>query len=1113
MADLNQESQEMADLIARVNDDLRRFGRLTQETSDALAAGSMRRARELDQAGKKSAEALTQVAGAAMSSARAMYAGQKGAAAFNNALDNLSSAATAASTALALLAPGGIVVKGLLAGLALSAKALTEYTKAANRMADDLYKGYAGLARAGASASDGMTGVFEDAKKLGVSMNELDGYINLVGRSSRDLALFGGAVFDGRKRFAELGRTMEPFRESLLAAGITMEEQREGMMGYIRLQSRIGQAQNLSVTQLADGVRRYLIEQDALTKLTGETREEQEAAREEIRSQERFAGRMEQLRQQGRTKEAKALEDTFLILRSQNKKAAQGFADLTTNTVQTDAAQQALMGSMGESMRAGQQVAAGQMGAAQAAQRIAQAHGMTATRLGTTMAQLGIYNETFGDFAGDLKLRALAENDLNKVLQQITAEQQRSGLTGAEAADKVTRQQARLIDTQIAANIALERFVMRGVDEATAAMQMLADVTVAGGEGLNRLLDNMFGLTTQAPGTVGRGAAAGRMRRRRESEQEETDAESDTAPATTRRRRGGPSRGAETVTPQDRTTDQTSAAPGDTLQSRLGSASIREVVRAEPGVLIVKNATGEQTRREGGTRAWRNNNPGNIEYGAFARRQGAVGSDGRFAVFPSYAVGRNAKRELLFGRDSKYIDLTVAKAIARYAPDFENTTLEYSSRVAKAVGVPVNTKLRELTRQQRQAFIEAIQQQEGYSEGKVVKAADGGVFSGPKEGYPAVLHGDEAVVPLPDGKSIPVELGNDKIEELVRSITGDLLPKSNIGDEEFAREVAANLARNLIPEVRKAETLRNAFEDPTMQGLANVVGLLNPGVGRTLTQALQVTDAVQQESEALDKLLDIVSVLVPKFGILRKGFQHIQAMVPEEKMAKGGITQGPSLAGEAGPEAVVPLPDGKTIPVNMPNFGYGDLAVSIDGLNDRIKELTGSSQIRLKGDPMAPGGVGPSVGGYNAWRGINVGAMTTDLNAIKDIAGQLGAFDKATQTITNPETWQKILQSGIGTNMNVGGIDLGTRLGGSDIGIEIGDRVSEIMATKDTDLKTAIQEVTKEFNSAMAQVFETIKGQMDPQIQAQILQTLVSINQNQTRVADSNQRIADAAAN
>jgi muramidase (phage lysozyme) len=39
-------------------------------------------------------------------------------------------------------------------------------------------------------------------------------------------------------------------------------------------------------------------------------------------------------------------------------------------------------------------------------------------------------------------------------------------------------------------------------------------------------------------------------------------------------------------------------------------------------------------------------------------------------------------------------------------------------------------------------------------------ARNGGMFNGPDSGYPAVLHGPEAVVPLPDGKTIPVRLEN-----------------------------------------------------------------------------------------------------------------------------------------------------------------------------------------------------------------------------------------------------------------------------------------------------------------------------------------------------------------
>jgi len=39
--------------------------------------------------------------------------------------------------------------------------------------------------------------------------------------------------------------------------------------------------------------------------------------------------------------------------------------------------------------------------------------------------------------------------------------------------------------------------------------------------------------------------------------------------------------------------------------------------------------------------------------------------------------------------------------------------------------------------------------------------------------------------------------------------------------------------------------------------------------------------------------------------------------MPVEQLALGGITDGISIAGERGPEAVVPLPDGRTIPVNI----------------------------------------------------------------------------------------------------------------------------------------------------------------------------------------------------
>ena len=53
-------------------------------------------------------------------------------------------------------------------------------------------------------------------------------------------------------------------------------------------------------------------------------------------------------------------------------------------------------------------------------------------------------------------------------------------------------------------------------------------------------------------------------------------------------------------------------------------------------------------------------------------------------------------------------------------------------------------------------------------------------------------------------------------------------------------------------------------------------------------------------------------------------------------MAKGGITQGLSIAGEAGPEAVVPLPDGRSIPVTMQG-GAGNVVVNVDAKGTSVQ--------------------------------------------------------------------------------------------------------------------------------------------------------------------------------
>jgi hypothetical protein len=161
----------------------------------------------------------------------------------------------------------------------------------------------------------------------------------------------------------------------------------------------------------------------------------------------------------------------------------------------------------------------------------------------------------------------------------------------------------------------------------------------------------------------------------------------------------------------------TPSISGDGTGAGASTGTITEVVERGPGFNVVRYDDGRVERRTG-ARNWRNNNPGNIEFGDFARRQGAIGTDGRFAIFPTYDVGRRAKEALLF-KGRNYSGLTIAQAITRYAPPSENDTAMYIRVAAAAAGVAPSTMMRDLNSGQRQALLAAMERIEGFRVGSV----------------------------------------------------------------------------------------------------------------------------------------------------------------------------------------------------------------------------------------------------------------------------------------------------------------------------------------------------------------------------------------------------------
>jgi hypothetical protein len=208
------------------------------------------------------------------------------------------------------------------------------------------------------------------------------------------------------------------------------------------------------------------------------------------------------------------------------------------------------------------------------------------------------------------------------------------------------------------------------------------------------------------------------------------------------------------------------AAPGTTPATGavIGGGASTSASSAGKSVTI-----GGQTR-SGGDRNWRNNNPGNIEYGPFAISMGAVGSDGRFAIFPSEEMGRKAADTLLKGKS--YVNLNIKDAINKWAPPSENNTGAYVNAFKQA-GLDPNKRYADLSPDEQQKFLDIQSRVEG---------GRAGIVSGPNGGYQSKTAGLNPSASLPTASASSTPANNTESEEpsWLRSFNENLERQSRI---------------------------------------------------------------------------------------------------------------------------------------------------------------------------------------------------------------------------------------------------------------------------------------------------------------------------------------------
>tara|TARA_R110000824_G_scaffold3689_7_gene17473 strand:+ start:6114 stop:7682 length:1569 start_codon:yes stop_codon:yes gene_type:complete len=125
----------------------------------------------------------------------------------------------------------------------------------------------------------------------------------------------------------------------------------------------------------------------------------------------------------------------------------------------------------------------------------------------------------------------------------------------------------------------------------------------------------------------------------------------------------------------------------------------------------------------------------------------------------------------------------VLSGVKKFFKQFVNSIIDFISPVFKLI----NSGIKTFNRIPGLANLPTID-----IEG--MKLARGGIASGPKSGYPATLHGTEAVVPLPDGRTIPVTIqgslsggGDTTVNINVSGANGDPRKIARMVGEEVGR--------------------------------------------------------------------------------------------------------------------------------------------------------------------------------------------------------------------------------------------------------------------------------------------------------------------------------------
>jgi hypothetical protein len=309
-----------------------------------------------------------------------------------------------------------------------------------------------------------MKEVFDNMQRLGYTQDQLGDMGQVLASNSKALAQFSRSAMSGAAQFVDLAAEMQTsgLRTQFFNLGMSVTDINQASAGYLVQLGRLGKSSQATAAGAAD----YIKELETVTRLTGLTRQEIEAQREQAENIDSYFSLLQDLD----PAKAKTLRMTVdqLDAADPSGKRSRAFKEImgTVGVPMSAEALEFLQGTGFDALNIKQKILNGEL---TSSTDVMKALGMAFKEQMPIQKELAGVQANYGGALNSAQAIINARVKSEKEAADAVA-------AGAAGTEKTTASQAKIRNNQILQAQSLQSFVNMGVAPATAAMEVFTDV-------------------------------------------------------------------------------------------------------------------------------------------------------------------------------------------------------------------------------------------------------------------------------------------------------------------------------------------------------------------------------------------------------------------------------------------------------------------------------------------------------------------------------------------------------------------------------------------------------------------------------------------------------------